>query len=138
MGIFNRFRKKGTLTQRTATGQSKVQRKQGQKPVEKELAKRNSAEKKPISEEMQNAEIMAVNLARLPNFVAVCRQFGISNPKKGFLDFYKEVKDNKMLWNAEAKAEEHSEKRFSRTSFYGKLFIKCRGNPENLTVALMA
>jgi len=134
MRIFGRRKKKPVSSQRP--GQP-AQRRQEQRPVEERPAERKAAEKKPVSEEMQHAEAMAINLVKLPKFVAVCKQFGFSDPKKAFLEFYRAVKDEKMLWKAEAKAEENSEKKFSRASFYGKLFIKCRGNPENLIAALM-
>lgn len=85
--------------------------------------------------ELKRAKEMAFELANNRKFAEFCKNRNLGSPGSSFLRFYAEVSQNQALWKIEAEAEEKAEgsgKPFNRTVFYGNVFIKCGGKPENL------
>lgn len=90
-------------------------------------------------EELPRAQKMAERLAGMDSFAGFCAKNRLGEPRQAFLNFYAEAIQNTLVWKKEAKAEEAAEKAgksFSRTSYYGKLFMKCTGNPKNISSVL--
>jgi hypothetical protein len=89
--------------------------------------------------EMKSAEIMAARLASTKTIAEFCQKKGLGNPQEAFMRFYVGINQNRALWQLETRAEAAAGaagKEFNREVFYGKLFMKCNGNPLNASSLL--
>src|SRR3989338_8533907 len=87
-------------------------------------------------EERLRAGAMAKKLAEVKGFAEFCAKNNLGSPGQAFIRFYAAISQDPRVWDLEGKAENSAEdagKAFSRTGFYGKLFMKCYGNPASLT-----
>lgn len=122
-------------------------RKQPEKPKKPEA--RTESDKRPLGqkpggkrpvpkipeEEMLRARQMAQKLVGVKDFTEFCAKKQLGNPGEAFLRFYAAISQDPRVWKLEVKAEDAAEdsgKEFIRASFYGKLFMRCDGNPVNL------
>jgi hypothetical protein len=112
------------------------------KPTEAKTPERKPVEKigyHVSEEELKRAERMASILASNEVFAKFCRARKLGDPTEAFMKFYKVVSENKAVWKLEAKTEDaalEAEKTFSRTAFYGELFMRCKGDPLRVTSLL--